>query len=260
MKDKVIYYFTSTGNSLSVAESISNKINANIIRICETTDVDCNSDMIGFVFPLYFWGLPNLVSKFISNLNIKSDKPYIFAVVTCGGMIGGSALHDVDALLKEKGHGLNLGSRIQMVSNYICEFKIKDDKKIDNLLRKAEIKVNEVSEDIVNKKSNKIGKTNFIYKKFYKKYISSCTNQDSHFSVEDTCIECGICSKVCPVNNIDVEKGRPKFLHNCEHCLACVHWCPKQAIQWKDATKNKKRYHNPNIKLEDMISEKSKDI
>ncbi|MCC0634145.1 EFR1 family ferrodoxin [Clostridioides sp. ZZV14-6009] len=196
----------------------------------------------------------------MENLNIKSDKPYIFAVVTCGGVIGGSAIYDVDALLKEKGHGLNLGSRIQMVSNYICEFKIKDDKKIDNLLRKAEIKVNEVSEDIVNKKNNKIGRTNFIYKKFYKKYISSCANKDRHFSVEDSCIECGICSKVCPVNNIDIEEGRPKFLHNCEHCLACVHWCPKQAIQWKDVTKNKKRYQNPNIKLEDMISEKNKDI
>ncbi|MCC0691731.1 EFR1 family ferrodoxin [Clostridioides sp. ZZV14-6387] len=163
-------------------------------------------------------------------------------------------------MLKENGYELKLGSGIQMVSNYICEYSIKDDKKISNLLSKAELKANKVSKDILNKKSNKIGKTNFIYKKLYKKYISSCANQDRYFSVEDSCIECGICSKVCPVNNIDIEEGRPRFLHNCEHCLACVHWCPKQAIQWKDVTKDRKRYHNPNVKLEDMMKETIKDI
>ncbi|MCC0682910.1 EFR1 family ferrodoxin [Clostridioides sp. ZZV15-6383] len=95
---------------------------------------------------------------------------------------------------------------------------------------------------------------------FFNAFFPFYPNQDSHFSIDDIFIECGICSKVCPVDNINIEEGRPRFLHNCEHCLACVHWCPKQAIQWKDVTKNRKRYHNPNVKLEDMISKKSKGI
>jgi len=37
-----------------------------------------------------------------------------------------------------------------------------------------------------------------------------------------------------------------------EQCLACIQWCPAEAIQYGKNTAAKKRYHHPEIKLSDM--------
>ena len=40
---------------------------------------------------------------------------------------------------------------------------------------------------------------------------------------------------------------------HCEHCLGCLQWCPKEAIQFRKVTLKYKRYHHPAVKAEDMI-------
>ncbi|MHB1395033.1 MAG: 4Fe-4S binding protein [Clostridia bacterium] len=48
---------------------------------------------------------------------------------------------------------------------------------------------------------------------------------DHGFNCDDKCINCNICSKVCPVKNIKMVEGRPVWQHQCEQCFACVQWC-----------------------------------
>ncbi len=52
----------------------------------------------------------------------------------------------------------------------------------------------------------------------------------------DKCLGCGLCSKDCPANAIDMvvvgEKKRPLFhLDRCIFCYQCSDSCPKNAIQ-----------------------------
>ncbi|WRK52481.1 EFR1 family ferrodoxin [Coprobacillaceae bacterium CR2/5/TPMF4] len=47
---------------------------------------------------------------------------------------------------------------------------------------------------------------------------------------DDKCIGCGICTRVCPMDNIKVENNHAIIGDNCITCLACFHWCPKEAI------------------------------
>jgi MinD superfamily P-loop ATPase len=44
-----------------------------------------------------------------------------------------------------------------------------------------------------------------------------------------------MCQSVCPVNNVKICNGRPKWLHKCELCMACINYCPQKTIQWVDS-------------------------
>ena len=48
--------------------------------------------------------------------------------------------------------------------------------------------------------------------------------------------------------------GKIEWQHMCEQCLRCLHWCPEKAIQFGKKTQNRGRYHHPDIKVQDFIS------
>ena len=74
---------------------------------------------------------------------------------------------------------------------------------------------------------------------------------EKNFSVDNNCNGCKTCERVCPVNNIKVEK-MPVFNNNCQHCLSCIHNCPKRSISLKKE-KNKARFINANVTLKEII-------
>ena len=101
---KTIFYFSGTGNSLKTAKDIQTKINAKeLISMSRGVKEykSCQSDVIGFVFPVYFWGIPNRVFQFISNLSINTNG-YIFVILTYG-MYSGNGLPAVQSILRKKG-------------------------------------------------------------------------------------------------------------------------------------------------------------
>jgi len=47
------------------------------------------------------------------------------------------------------------------------------------------------------------------------------------------CGSCGLCEKLCPVNNIRFAKY-PEFLNHCVLCMRCFAYCPEEAISFKN--------------------------
>jgi ferredoxin len=244
----IIFYFTGTGNSLKIAKMVSDKIgNCAILSTGSNQGISINKeyDSIGFIYPVYFWGVPKSVKDFISSMTITNNEhAYIYAVASCGGFPG-DGLKLLNKFLLEKNIKLNYGKIIKIFSNYIINFDAPKD--IKGKLAKCDKKLSQIIESIRHKATNSIGKTNGIVGKFYYKFVETVPEQDKNYNVSDDCIGCGICKEVCPVGNINIVNNRPDFKHHCEQCMACIQFCPKAAINYGDKTQSKKRYANPDI-------------
>lgn len=247
--ESTIYYFSSTGNSLHVAKIIQKELQGRLLPMAGNTGTSCSSEVIGFVFPTYYWGIPHIVGKFLSKLKIEHPHPYIFAVTTCG-LSSGGALGMVKALLDKHHLNLNYGKKIRSVSNYIIEYNINPDRTEDKL-QKAAACANQAARDIMERKNNHVRKPFLLEIQFYKAYQKR-RNQDHLFFADEHCIGCGMCERVCPVHNISMENGKPKFHHHCEHCIACIHWCPEKALQFQSKTAGRNRYQNPFVSANEL--------
>lgn len=255
--NKTIFYFSATGNSLQTALDIANALgDTEVMSISKAgMNYNCSSELIGFVFPVYAWGLPNIVYEFIKSCNFNKNA-YFFSIVTCGGAIG-TCLTDVNNLLKEKDAYLHYGSKLRFVSNYIFMVDIKKDK-LDKKLERADSRLAVITQDIKSRKECKIkdslGILSGYLKNMHEKASASYKSTDKEYNISESCIKCGICVSVCPVKNIEIIDEKVMFKHNCERCLACIHWCPQKAINYKDKTQNKQRYHHPKVKLAQLQS------
>jgi ferredoxin len=65
------------------------------------------------------------------------------------------------------------------------------------------------------------------------------------FWSDERCIGCGLCARICPVDNIKVVQGHARFQDHCALCMRCIHACPQEAIQIGQATVDKFRWHGP---------------
>ena len=111
----MIFYFSGTGNSKWVAKEIASLIKDNCIDICELNEVPNidNEEQIGFVFPIYAWGVPEVMVNFIKKLN--KTNAFTFCICTCGSEAG-------EALKKlSKIYRLDSSYSIIMPSNYISK-------------------------------------------------------------------------------------------------------------------------------------------
>ena len=103
MKTK-IYYFTGTGNSLNIAKEISGKIEdcelIPMASLSENRGIEPDAEKVGFIFPLYWYGLPKIVRDFIKKVEL-SNISYCFAVITAM-YPDGLAIEQVEALLEKK--------------------------------------------------------------------------------------------------------------------------------------------------------------
>jgi len=266
MKTK-IYFFTGTGNSLKVAKEISNEIdNCELIPMAALTEKDVikpNVEKVGFIFPLYFYGLPKIVQNFIEKTEL-SNSSYIFSVTTA--MYGdGLAIKQVEDLLKIKNKKLNSAFYINMPTNYIISMNPPSKKKQSTIFKKAEGKVKKII-DFINNSIDKKDRETFLYnaitssKKSYKNWSENSNSNNSKFWIkEDRCNSCKICVKVCPVNDIEINEIFPiwKDDNKCQQCLSCINKCPSMAIQFGGETLKRERYSNPEISLKELINQKN---
>ena len=113
MKKNLIFYFSTSGNSLYTAKEIAKHLkDAEIISIVDAfykKEFKYEAETIGFVYPIYASGLPPMVSEFISKLQLNKDS-YIFAAECTGGGKG-ITFSMINKLLYPKNLSLSNGEK-----------------------------------------------------------------------------------------------------------------------------------------------------
>lgn len=250
-----IYYFSGTGNSLKIAKDLSNTIDdCKIIRITSSTlNLSTNriSNKIGFVFPVYYRGIPHMLREFVKKIQVNKNT-YFFAVANFGGYAA-LTFEQLDKLLKDKGAYLNANFSVPMPGNMWFMYYPHPKKDFENRIRDEKKLCMDIAAKINKNFQNNLPDIENIKaeKKLYMDFQPS--NNDENFWVNDHCTGCSICSKVCPAQNIKSINNKPAWQHHCEQCLACLHWCPVAAIEYKSDSIKKERYHNPLINIREMF-------
>jgi len=257
-----IYYFTGTGNSYTVAKDLASRIEANLIPIKETehkNNIVLEADITGIIFPAYYMHLPRIIERFLNKLDKIEDR-YIFILVTVGGIVGEAILR-CKKTIELRGGSLAGAFVVRMPANYIYAADSLPVFIQKRMFRKWRKKVDKIVTYITNYKRGKIENFNPIGTFLFSKYIMKefdadqfLPDIDRNFWIDSKCTFCGICSNICPVNNILIENKQINWKGNCEKCLACIQWCPVASIQFSDTTLKRKRYHHPDVTIKEMLN------
>ncbi len=266
----MIFYFSGTGNSKWAAKSLAgllhektadisvlnfesagNKEYKNYIE--EIAQGIKNDEYIGFVFPVYAWGAPEIVTDFakklkksLGNANKFGDaadnpegKTFTFALATCGEEAGYTLKNF------SKVFPLKSAYSVVMPNNYVVGSDLEDEETVVSMLKQAQKDISLMAEELIAKKEVyrvhegsaaglKSSLVNFGFNKFARSTKS--------FYTTDACTGCGLCAKNCPARTITMENNRPVWGEQCYQCVKCINCCPVAAIQYGKATESRGRY------------------
>lgn len=255
----MIYYFTGTGNSYYVAKVLGINLKEDIENLGDSRRSGLSKkavtlgkeEPLGFVFPVYAWGPPMWVLDFIKSLEFEENMPcYTFAIATCGENIG-NTMTILEEALKDKGVTLDYGYSVKMPNNYMMMgSNVETGQKAEEKIRRADTLLSRISEEIMDR-----GKGYYLNKGFLPGLLSKAVNplfskfaiDSTKFQVNEDCISCGLCRRICNTQTIELVDGKPVWGKECVQCLACINYCPVKAINYGNGTKKKGRYKNPRI-------------
>jgi ferredoxin len=253
-----IYYYSGTGNSLWVARELAGRLpDATLISIAERREEAPDyQEVVGLVFPVYIWGVPGPIVRFIKRLNGVRPPSYCFAVAVNAGQVS-NTLVELKNLLKNEGINLASAFEIAMPSNYIPWGGPGSKEEQGKLFDAARTKISRLATHIIRSATGPIERgplwQRIVFTLFHKITFNKVPGMDRKFWVDEKCNQCGICARVCPAGNITLSDGRPLWNHRCEQCLACIQWCPMKSIQYGKRTPRYERYHHPDITLKDVL-------
>jgi flavodoxin/Pyruvate/2-oxoacid:ferredoxin oxidoreductase delta subunit len=240
-------------------------------------------------------GIPLIVEKFLNQLEVDESQ-YVFAVCSHSGMPG-TTIEKVFKIIKTRGGKLAAGFSVKTYNDAPSvgeklkkSLFHKESNEIDKIkvqIRREKVqnrwkdKLEFIEEYIRAKKEGRyetrklLTKILFmpilyllikpVFNHRYKKLSKSSQLEfkemipiaDTSFQYNEMCNGCGICTRICPVNNIRLINNRPVWQHHCENCFACYSWCPNGSI-YGEIVSYAEHYHHPNVKMSDMLKVKIK--
>ena len=253
----MIFYFSGTGNSLYAAKAVAEAQKDSLISIAQEMEKKPGErvyqfekgELLGFVYPVYAWGPPEIVLEFIRSMQITGSGVYAFSLSTCGSEEGNAA-RMLEKELLSKNIPLAAAFSIKMPSNYIVGADIESEEEQQDKFHMAEQRLVQINKIIECRQSGVFEQLKGSMPAFKTTVINPLFNAFARntkaFSVTDACVHCGLCEEICPVHSITL-KDKPVWGKACTQCLGCINRCPVHAIQYGTATLKRGRYVHPDL-------------
>ena len=252
----MILCFSGTGNSRYIAGRIAQALPDKVVDLNAKIRADDHAKMqtgpdVIVAAPTYAWRVPRVVSEWLSKTELAGAER-IWFVMDCGGEIGNAAKYN--RRLATQKHLRYMGTaQIVMPENYIAMFGVPDAKEAGEIAEKAKP---DIDDAIARIKAGQLfsAPRNNLYDRFmsgpvnpifYRFFVKAAA-----FRANDACIGCGQCVKNCPLNNIALKDGKPKWGKQCTHCMACICYCPTEAIEYGKKSIGKPRYRFEQLKMQ----------
>lgn len=232
-------YFSGTGNTAYCIKQYMKELQCE--HACYSIEQDTwknaikESETIIFAYPIFYSNLPKIVQDFIINHHDLWGGKQIF-IITTMGLFSGDGAGCSARMFQHYGATIIGGLHLKMPDS------IGDEK----LLKKSLEKNQEIIAHSMNKLRNaaiahKQGKPAqeglsffshilglFGQRLWFSNKTSSYTNRlNIH---QKQCVGCGLCTSLCPMNNICLKDGKAVANDHCTMCYRCINHCPKQAI------------------------------
>lgn len=255
----MIIYFSGTGNTKCAAEQLGRMLGDNDVRAMEAAMLlNPSSALIETVegdkrviwaFPTYSWGIPPVVVSVMRNVNIgiNASAATHIMLTTCG-----DDMAYTDRQWRKIMHSRGLKTAgayaVVMPNTYVLMKgfdvdapEVRDRKLAEapEALARIAQSINSDGEDIPVRLSFSSIKSGIIYP-WFRRYAMS----PKPFHATAGCISCSACVRQCPMDNITMENGLPRWGNHCALCLGCYHVCPRHAVAYGRATEGKGQCYN----------------
>ena len=245
----MIFCFSGTGNSRYLAGRAAEALEDTVvdlnakIRAADHSPLETGRSVIVAV-PTYAWRIPRIVSDWLLKTELRGAER-IWFVMTCGSEIGNAAKYN-RRLAAQKGLSYMGTTQIVMPENYIAMFHAPQAAEARAIVEKAEPEIAAVLARLRAGQAFDAPRSN-LYDRFMSGPVNPvfyrfCVKADA-FYAKDGCTGCGQCARRCPLNNIRLQNGRPVWGKACTHCMACICYCPAEAIEYGKKSVGQPRYH-----------------
>lgn len=244
----MVLYFTGTGNSRHIAERIAHALNDTLISLNDRiksgdiTPLAVNGRLV-LVMPTYAWRIPRIVRDHLLRTELRGARETWF-VMDCGSEIGNAAKSTARSAAKRArlhGHGADrhAGEFHRHVQHANRRGGSPDQPPKQS--RSSTARSPRSAQDTCSRRRAKTYDriaSSAVNPVFYPPFVKA-----NPFTASDVRIGCGKCEKLCPLNNITLQK-RPSRLGNQLHsawpAFAIVR---TRAIEYGKKSAGKPRYH-----------------
>jgi ferredoxin/flavodoxin len=249
------YYFSGTGNTAWVVRRLAERltelgdevVTASCERVAGSDVAPAACDVMGIAFPVHASFAPSLVRDFIAELPSAAGKP-LFAVTTAGYAAGDTAWYAVRPL-RARGYEPFVLANVLVANNLrlpvLSPLPIPSLEKLAHKLERASKQVDRLAGWIHRRERHVEGVGLFGRLLGVSQRLSVGPFEALAFKgffADETCTCCGWCADHCPAHNIKTTDNGVEFLDRCMVCMRCYSFCPRQAIQSTEKTRDTERY------------------
>ncbi len=231
-------YFSGTGNTRHCTEKLVCLLDeiAQTIPMEDKAAADLLSqhDFVVLAYPVQYSNMPVMVREFIKDHSTIWNGKKVLCLATMA-LFSGDGAGCAARLLKKYGAEIVGGLHICMPDS-IGDVKLlkKSVVKHRKMIRTADQKIEKCAAKIRQGRYPKDG----LY--FYDRiaglfgqrlwFYGKTKDYSDKLKISDACTGCGLCARLCPMENIVVKNGKAVPGNQCTMCYRCISSCPARAI------------------------------